>query len=252
MSTRLHQIIAVVKGKKSRAHNALTQQHHGWKPEMLAGIARTYKPLDEDGAELPPESQRVQMRVDRQVQKLLEPLARLYDVVATQEAGNTQAHASVVIDSIEVLTDVPVTVLLFLEKQLTDLRTYVGNLPVLASVAKWAWDENRGCYATAPVETVKTAKVPTPVVLAPATKEHPAQVQMAHTDTQVGTWTTIHLSGAIPADEKDALSERVAVLLDAVKQAREQANATEVADVSIGESVLDYVFGAFLKKRAQS
>jgi hypothetical protein len=249
---KLHQIIAVVAGKKSRAQQALTQQHHGWKAEMLSGITRVYAPLDEDGAKLPPESQRVQMRVDQQIEKLLPPLTTLYDVVATQETGNTQARATVVIGGIEVLTDVPVTVLLFLEKQLTDLRTYIGKLPVLASVAEWGWDTNRGCYASKPTDTVKTAKTPTPVVLADATKEHPAQVQMAHTDTQVGTWTTTHLSGAIPADEKEALGERITALLDAVKQAREAANATEVEDVRIGEQVLDYVFGEFLKKRAQS
>ncbi len=252
MSMRQHQVIAVVAGKKARAQDALTKSHHGWNPKMLGGITRTYAALDEEGAKLPPESQHVQMRVGQQVQKIQGPLIELYDVVATQDVGNTIAVAPVLAGGIAVLPDVPVTVLLFLEKQLIDLRTYVSNLPVLPSEATWEWDANRGCYATEPTDTVKTVKVPTPITLAPATKEHPAQVQMGHKDTQVGTWTTTHLSGAIPADEKEDLVGRVVALLNAVKQAREEANATEVADIKIGKRVLDYVFGDFLKKRAQS
>lgn len=248
MIVGLHQVIALVKGKKSRATEMLTKQHHGWKTELLAGIARSYKPLTEDGAQLPPESQQVQKRVDHEIAKIQVPLAAFYDIVATQEKGNTQAVASIVVENRVLVDDVPVGVLLFLEKQLVSLQTYISSLPVLDSSAAWKWDDNRGCYATEPTQTMKTAKVPTPIVLAEATPEHPAQVQMGHTDTPMGMWTTTHLSGAIPMGVRDEMLEKARELLCAVKVARETANATEVEDFSIGGRILGFIFGDVLKK----
>ncbi|WP_428957788.1 hypothetical protein [Streptomyces sp. cg35] len=52
VSTRLNQIIAVEKGVKAKAHQDLTAAHHGLqKTALLAGIARTYQPKDEEVAE---------------------------------------------------------------------------------------------------------------------------------------------------------------------------------------------------------
>ena len=47
---RLNQIIAVEKGIKSRSFQELTEAHQALqKPALLAGIARTYRPKDEEG-----------------------------------------------------------------------------------------------------------------------------------------------------------------------------------------------------------
>ncbi len=52
---RLNQIIAVEKGVKSRSFQELTEAHHALqKPALLAGIARTYRPKDDEGEQLPP------------------------------------------------------------------------------------------------------------------------------------------------------------------------------------------------------
>jgi hypothetical protein len=62
---RLDQIIAVEKGIKSRSLQELTEAHHALrKPAVLAGIARTYRPKDEEGEPLPPESTKVQIKAD--------------------------------------------------------------------------------------------------------------------------------------------------------------------------------------------
>ncbi|NOK58124.1 MAG: hypothetical protein GFH25_541186n388 [Chloroflexi bacterium AL-N10] len=53
---RLNQIIAIEKGVKSRSFQELTEAHHSLqKPTLIAGIARTYRPKDEEGEQLPPE-----------------------------------------------------------------------------------------------------------------------------------------------------------------------------------------------------
>ena len=58
---KLNQIIAIEKGTKSRTFQELTEAHQSLqKPALLSGISRTYRPKDEEGEQLPPESTRVQ------------------------------------------------------------------------------------------------------------------------------------------------------------------------------------------------
>src|SRR3954469_9349739 len=115
---RLNQIIAVEKGVKSRSFQELTEAHHVLqKPALLAGISRTYRPKDEEGEQLPPESTRVQVKSEQVLEATAEILTKLFDVVATKDWANCAAKADVVVDGRTLVQDAPVTYLLFLEKQ---------------------------------------------------------------------------------------------------------------------------------------
>lgn len=240
---KLNQIIAVVSGKKSRAESVLKDAHHGWRPELIQGISRTYYPLDAEGDSLPPENKRVQIRTDEVVSKAINELIGVYDAVATQETGNTIAKADVVVDGKSVLKNVPVSVLLFLEKQIKDIRTFVTQMPTLPTDREWKYDSAADCYVTEPVEQIRTAKMPTRFVKAEATDKHPAQVEILYVDKTVGRWNTKHFSGAIPAQKQADLLSRVNKLEEAVKSAREQANSTEVQNVQIGKDLFSFIFG---------
>jgi hypothetical protein len=143
-----------------------------------------------------------------------------------------------------VLENVPVTYLLFLEKQLIDLHAFASTLPVLDTSETWQWDANVDCYSTEPTFSNRTKKVPRSHVLYEATEQHPAQVEMYHEDIAVGQWKTMKFSGAISAQEKNQVIVRIRQLQDAVKFAREEANGRNVEDVKIGNKVFDFVFGA--------
>lgn len=241
--TKLNQIIAVEKGVKSRTYAELTEAHHALqKPELLSGIERTYQPKDEEGDQLPPESQRVQMNVPSILDRTAEILTRLFDVTATKEWANCRAVADVVVGGTVLLTAVPVTYLLFLEKQLTDVQTFVKKLPALPLDQRWEYDAAADAWATSPVQTVKTKKVMRNHVKAEATEKHPAQVEVYTEDVIVGYWKTIKYSGALPAARIKVLSDRVEALLSAVKMAREEANAIEVEDQKVGAKVFAYLF----------
>src|SRR5690242_16929484 len=122
---RLNQIIAVEKGIKSRSFQELTEAHHALqKPAILSGISRTYRPKDEEGEQLPPESTRVQIKAEEIIRQTVEILTRLFDVTATKDWGNTEAAADIVIDGNVLVPKVPITYLLFLEKQLVDVHTF--------------------------------------------------------------------------------------------------------------------------------
>jgi len=157
---KLNQIIAVEKGIKSRSFQDLTEAHHAvQKPALLSGISRTYLAKDEEGEQLPPESTRVQTRAEDVLRQISTTLTRLFDVTATKDATNCVARADVVVDDRVLLADVPVTYLLFLEKQLTDLHTFVKKLPVLDAAESWVFNDSADCWSTEPVRTNRTKKV---------------------------------------------------------------------------------------------
>jgi hypothetical protein len=241
---RLNQIIAVEKSVKSRSHQDLTEAHHTLqKPNLLSGIARTYRPKDEEGEQLPPESTRVQVRAQGVIRRTGEILAELFDVTATKDWANCEARADVVVDGKTLLENAPVTYLLFLEKQLVDLHTFVKKLPVLDAAESWVFDEPADCWATEPLQTVKTKKIPRNHVKAEATEKHPAQVEVYYEDVIVGQWKTVKFSGALPARRVNELVERVEKLQAAVKFAREEANSSVAEEQKVGRAVLAYVFG---------
>ena len=243
MAKKLNQIIAVEKNVKSRALQDLTEAHHSLqKTALLAGISRTYRPKDEEGEQLPPEATKVQIKSEEIIRKTSETLSKLFDVVATKDWANCQAKANVVVDGQTLLSNVPATYLLFLEKQLVDLHTFIKKLPVLDAAETWAFDQSADCWATEPVLTTRTKKVPRNHVKAEATEHHPAQVEVYYEDVTVGNWRTIKFSGSLPARRVNELLARVEKLQEAVKFAREEANSLEVEDVKTGEAVLGYLF----------
>jgi len=239
---KLNQIIALVSGKKARAMNLLTEAHHKWKEVLLSGIIRTYNPLDEDGERFPQEKKEVQLKIHHALPELKKYLADFYDCVLTQESANQKATADIEIDGNILKTDVPVTVILFLEKQVTDLLTFSRNLPTLPTDKVWDFDANKDCYVTEPEKTTKTQKRPEVVVKYEATKEHPAQVDMFAVDKTIGHWTTRHLSGALPLSVKEEIIKRLEKLQDALKSAREAANSQETEFVRMGDDLLHYIF----------
>jgi hypothetical protein len=242
--TLLNQIVAVETGIKSKTTRVVTDLHRLSQNEtLLNGRIKTYRPKDEDGDRYPPDNQPVQLRHSDVLVTLAAELTKLFDVVLTKDVGNAGATASVSVPGrpTPLLADVPVTYLLFLEKQLTDLRTFVDKLPALDPSVVWHQDPALVDWRSQPVDTVRTKKVPRNWVKAEATVNHPAQVEVYHEDVVVGYWSTTRLSGALPALVKGGIISRVDDLLTAVKYAREQANSLPVADMHVGKTVFDWL-----------
>ena len=243
--TLLHQILAVERGARTQAQRGLTEAYHViQRANALAGLRRTYRPVEDNGEQLPPESTKVQTTVVEVIDHVIESLAPMFDLVAVRDKSTALAKASVVIGEQTLIHDAPVPYLLWLEKQLQDLETFIRKLPVLDPAEDWHEDPTReGVWATDAVETNRTKKLPRPVELAPATDKHPAQVQLAHEDVTVGRWETVKFSGAVPARQQQEMLRRVRMLAMAVKQAREQANSIQTVETEpIGATLLGYVF----------
>jgi hypothetical protein len=179
--------------------------------------------------------------------KVENDLVEMFDAVGTQDWSNCKARADVVVDGKVVVPQAPVTFLLFLEKQLTNLRNFVEKLPVRDGGEDWSYQQEAALYVTPNVQTQVTAKVQEALVLYPATEQHPAQCQMISKDVVAGYWENRKFSGAISKQDQDKLVERVKKFSEAVKTAREEANHVEADSVRVGGSILDYIFSGVIK-----
>lgn len=62
---KLNQVIAISKGVKADAEKAITGAYHQIQSTpRLSGIARSYKPTDETGEQLPSEGTKLQLRAE--------------------------------------------------------------------------------------------------------------------------------------------------------------------------------------------
>lgn len=241
--TKINQILAIEKNKKTNLHKEITDLHRRTQQApLMTGHTKTFVPKEEEGEAYPPEDRKVQLLHQDALDDLGDRLSTLMDVTAAKDWSNCKARADVVVDGQTFLEQVPVTYLLFLEKELIDLQTFVSKMVELDPALSWTFDANSGQYRSDSTVTHKTKKLQKPIVLYDATPEHPAQTQLITEDVVIGHWTTTNFSGAIPRPKKRRLLERIQELHDAVKFAREHANSLEAEEPRIGKRILAHIF----------
>lgn len=242
MAAKLHQILPIVTSTKARVTRRMTDIYKRIQTPIFGGISRTYRPRDDEGEALPPESQKVQYTVDQATDEFAEAFKEMLDIVATQDATNCIAKADIKIDDKVLVAQVPVTHLLFLAKQFEHLHTFITHMPVLDPAEDWKKDETAGVWSTPERLTTKTKKVHRNHEAAPATKEHPAQVQVYTEDQIIGDWSTKKFSGAVTQQRKNVLLDRAIKLQKAIHMAREEANGKEVVKLETGPAICNYLF----------
>lgn len=243
-TTKLHQINAVLNGYKPQAERRFTDLHQlSAKTTLWSGQQRTFQPYDDDDRGEPAKSELVQVKAPQVLADVSAALGKLFDLQLTQDTTNAVAAADVVVNGETLIENAPVTYLLFLDKQLVLLRKYIDSLPTLDPADHWTYDNDREVSVSDPVKTISTRKVLKVLELAPATDKHAAQTKPYETDEPRGEWTTIKMSGALPAATVRQYRERLDALLEAVKVAKEAANDIGVTDRKAGDKVFSYLFG---------
>lgn len=241
--TTLAQVVGIRKGVSQQATSRLTVLHReSQKPTAYAGLHKKYRPKEEGGEVFPDESKRVVLVSTEVLAEAREIESDWWDIIATCEAGNQQAQADVVVNGQTLISGVPVPTLLFLDKRLKDLRVFIEKMPTLDVNEDWTKDPNGDLYKTDKQTTHRTRKVSKPVVLYPATEQHPAQTQMVTEDEIAGWWDTVKSSGALPVPRQRLLLQRLDTLLRAVKFAVEQANAMPVPEkIKVADPIFDWL-----------
>lgn len=240
---RLNTIVALNAPKKAEVKKLETTYYHIMqKPDIFGGLEKTYSPLDEQGDKLPSESKKVQYKVADILEEIKQPWIDMFDIVLTNDVGNGEAKADVVVDDVVILQQAPVSTLLFLEKQLDNFKAIIDKVPVLSLTNEWKKNLDSGLYETPVVEKFRTSKMEVPLVLYDATKEHPAQTKTIVKDVNVGIWKERLLSSAYPMTQVETMKKRLSKLKDAVIRARETANALEVDQKKGGDKIINYLF----------
>jgi len=249
MTARLNQVIAVEKGAKARVYSEIDKlQKLLAKPALFNGFTKHYEPLTDDGKKLAEEKLKVQQSVDYVLREIEKMTTEYFAIAARKDWTNCVAKADIVADGRVLVKEVPVTYLLFLEKQLIDLRTLASILPVLDDAEDWVRDENAGLFRSREVLSHRNEKIKKPIVLSPATREHPAQTKMVTVDELAGYWHLIKQSGAIPKPKQQRIIERIDALIVAVKEAREAANGVAIVEApNVGRELFDFIFERFIE-----
>ncbi len=242
---KLNQVIAIEKSTKAKSQHDVDEVYKlAQKPSLFDGFVKTYLKKDENDDDVPPQIQNVQASASSMLRQIADRWIPLFDVTATKDFSNCHALADIVgPGGTPIMKDVPVTYLLFLEKQLTDLYTIISKFPTLDPAERWAPDPNTGHYITEPTLTTRTKKVQRGLVLHGPTKEHPAQTQLITEDVSVGKWQHTKFSGALPEPEKQRLLRRIEELQIAVKTAREEANMTQADEMAVGKAIFNQSSG---------
>lgn len=242
---KLHQLIAIVSDAAKKA-NALNTQLYKWaqKSDLYNGIFRVYTPSTEDGYVYPKETKAPIRSAMQDLQEFLDNRMESQKLIATQDLANTMAKADIVVNGTVLLSDIPVTTLLYLEKQLQETLAYVNALQILDISEVWSYDKNSLSYVSDPVQQIRTKKVTEYEVVVPPTKEHRAEIREVSKDIREGIWTATKVSKALSPSEKNELIKKVEDLIRAVKLAREEAN-TLVVDTNkapdLGGMIKSYI-----------
>ncbi len=241
---QLNQIIAVEKSVKTRVHESTSQFHKLiQKPALFEGLSRKYHPLDDADKEvLPSENKKVQFSIGDLLRAHNKSMTELFAITARKDWTNQHASADIKIGDTVLIKDVPVSYLLFLEKQVNDIRSSVAQIPELDNTETWLSDSISGLWKTEETKTHRGKKIQRPITLSEPTKEHPAQCAMITEDVIAGYWHQVKMSGAMPKTQKEIMLERVDTLLKAIKVARETANCIdEVACPDVGKAIFTYL-----------
>lgn len=250
--SQLHELLAVEKHRNNQVEALVTETTAKFgKYEYFAGALKTLKMVEDSPANAAVEqAARTQMEVRTTVHETFEYIfdfwAQAEDVQIQKNATNQKARGKIDLAGLD-LPELPVDELLGLEVRLEKLRQLAKQMPTLNAAKEWeALPERKGLYKTKNIEhTTKTEKVMYPVVLAPATDKHPAQVKEATKDNVVGTFSLIEYSGAATTEQKARFIERLDDLIAAVKQARMRANTTEVEKINIGKTLAKFMLEPF-------
>jgi hypothetical protein len=247
--SKLHELLAVDANLKGQAQKCRTELQSTLekKRHLFAQKLVTFTPLAEGAPAETREQSDIQTTVKKEVEWLSNIIKKAVDASYAIDIANTTAKADVVLeDGTTLLKDVPATALLQLEKRVKEISEFIHTIPTLDPAKGFEQDPDReaGIYKAREVLKSSTQKVQEPLTLSPATKEHPAQVQLVTKDVKVGTIQELEWSSLITPALKADLLERSEALFRAITQARSRANDIEVDAKAnrIGKKLLDYVF----------
>lgn len=246
---KLHELLAVSSNLSGQYnHNRLDLQntfekkrHHF--SEKLVTVKYSVEGMENEQRE----QTEIQTTVKQEVDWISAFFAKAVDSAFAIDLANTQAKADIVLESGDIVAKgVPATALLQLAKRVKEVLEFIKTIPTLDPAKGFQLDpaKPKGIFVAREVLKPTTKKVQQPLILAPATDKHAAQVQLVVEDVRIGTIHEQEWSSLITPAVKADLLDRGEMLLRAVQKARSRANDTDIDTTThkIGKMLLEYVF----------
>lgn len=247
--SKLHQLLAVLPEKNKAATASLHENLKTFsdKAHIFNGQSKTVKAFNDSRAQEfnTQEQTHVADTVKNRLEFTFGIIAASIDLEATVDLANTKAKAKVELEGLD-LPELPAVTLLQIEKQCAEWKKLILAAPTLPLGINWVPVPDLGAnivQAEQVDRTMKTERKTVPVVLYDATDKHPAQVKEAVKDENVAVIEVTKYSGLMSAREKADLLIRLNKLHEAVVKARCAANEQEVAQVTIGEKLTNFLLG---------
>lgn len=217
------------------------------KGSYFNGSVRTYQPFNVQGEteiSYPEERQNVEQRVDDLLARAVARWTDIFDITFTKDKANMDACADVVVDGVVMVKDAPVSWLLWADKRVQEVRTFVDSLPTLNPAEIWDKDDVSSLWKSVPVETIKTEIMPVPILMYAHTDKHPAQVERLQKHMPIGQYKKQNFSSAMHAETKRNMLEKIDKVIVALKVARANANSLEVEKLKIAKPIFDYILAS--------
>lgn len=250
---QLHEILAAEKTVTAASNKLVEDLRNKFsKPETFySGFEKSLK-MHEDGAASQAieaqarESKPLTAVVFDNVEYALTAWAKTENLLASKNLTNTRALADINFRGNVIATGVPVDELLGLETRIVELRNLFSTMPTLDQSKSWQRDPatNDHAWIANAENTTKTEKTLVPVVLAPATDKHPAQIEKTTQDRVVGLFTRVARSGCVTPTQKAEILTMCDELLVEVKSARQRANTVDVIKSDLGTTLAKILLGA--------
>jgi hypothetical protein len=221
----------------------LEAQHVFGKRELFEGYTKCLQMFNADRQnEEATEVKAVSYTVEKKLDYLSKFAIDYFDAFLQKEASNQLAKADIVIEDVVIAKDVPACALLGFEDKLLKLRNVLDSIPTLAPGVDWIETDEVGVYKDKnQVVRGKTEKSKQFKEVAPPTTQHKAQVEVWDFDMPVGRYVETKMSGTLTPSRKSQLIGRCDKLIQAVKTARQRANAVETSNQIIGDIFWEYI-----------
>lgn len=247
--TKLHALLAVGSSLESQANKVRGELAATFdKKRHLFEEKRVVFTPNSEGAQQTVESQSdIQSTVVKELKWIQPFIAKAIDASYQIAEANTRGRANVVLeDGRTLLTGVPATSLLELEKRLAEIGELIKVIPTLDPAKGFKLDSSRepGIYQAREVRKSRSRKEKVVIVKYPHSEQHPAQTELVDKDVPIGTVEEQEWSGLMTPADKAKLIGKVEALSRAVRQARSRANDVEVDQTQkIGAAILEEIFG---------
>jgi len=246
---KLHESLAVNTSIETQAGKVRSELANSFqsKGHLFTEKLVTFFPNAEGQPPIIESQSKIQTTVRNELALITPFLVKAIDSAYQIAEANTEARADIILEgeTTPILTGIPATSLLELEKRLAEVATLINAISTIDPAKAFVADNDKtaGYYKAAIVNKPRTKKEKVVLIRYAATVEHPAQTELIDKDVEIGRTQEQEWSGLILPVEKSQLLERVEIMQRAVKAARSRANEQLVdREKKIGNTIIGYIF----------